>query len=765
MTLLAITFVAGNLLACLQTALPPMPVMLLATMALPALAFRQVRPVAVFVLGFWWAGIHLHVMYAQSIPGHLLGRTVLIEGKLIDRPAMPAARRTRLLLQTSQLDDGNGWQPFTQRLRLDWYGEPPAMAIGERWQLAVRLKHPAGYANPGGFDYELWLFRQHIRATGYVRDDVRNRRIAPARMMPLARLRSRLADAMAAPASELPSMALVQALTIGARDLISPTQWQVLRATGTSHLMAISGLHISLVAGLCFWCGQFTWSRASTLAARLPAARAAAVAAMSGALLYALLSGFAIPAQRALIMVTVLMLALMTGRRIGFPGVIGVAAIVTLLMDPLSLLSPGWWLSFSAVSIIAWFVIGRAGHRQRTRHWLFMPVVLAVCMGPLLLLFFQQVSLVAPLANILAVPWVSVLVVPLSLAGVVLHGISATAGLALLKLAAWFLALLWHLLEWLASFEHALFDWPQPAAWVLATAAAGVALLCVPRGVPARWPAALLLLPLLVPARVQPAPGEVWLTLLDVGQGLAAVIRTARHVLVYDTGPAFGEDFDTGRAVIAPYLRHQGIRHIDRLLISHADNDHIGGAASLLASFSVDEILTSVPSAFAARHAQACTRGLHWTWDEVEFTLLHPPADAAYQGNDASCVLHIRTADGRGVLLPGDIEQAAERTLLDFAGTQLASTVLIVPHHGSKTSSTPAFVRAVDPQLALLPAGYRNRYHFPHPAVTARYTAQGSDLLQTGHSGAITVRLSPLGEPPAVSRYRQVHPRLWRRPE
>jgi competence protein ComEC len=762
---MAFSFVAGVLLLQLQAAPPGMAVLLLAAMTLPGLAARPWRLLAVFALGYLWAAWHVQSLSAQGVPTRLLGKTVLIEGIVADRPSTRVERRTRFLLQATQLDDGAGWQPFNVQVRLDWYNEHPAVAAGERWQLAVRLKQPAGYANAGGFDYELWLFRQRIRAIGYVRTDERNRRIDSGHTSRITRLRNHLATSIETRAAGLPSMALVQALTIGERSRISSEQWRVLRVTGTSHLMAISGLHISLVAGLVFWCMRFAWSRSSTLSMRLPAVRAAAIAALLAALLYALLSGFAIPAQRALIMVSVLMFAVISGHRISFSSVISLAAVVTVLRDPLALLSAGWWLSFWAVSVIAWFVVGREGVQLRRQHWLYMPVMLAVCMAPLLLLFFQQVSLVAPLANIVAVPWVSFTVVPLALAGSLLHGLSEAAGLWVMQASAWLLDLLWYGLEWLAACEPCLLDWPQPAPWILVTTAFGVAVLCVPRGVPGRWIAALLLLPLFFPTRPQPADGEVWMTLLDVGQGLAAVVRTASHTLVYDTGPAYGEDFDTGRAVIAPYLRYLGVRRIDRLIVSHGDNDHIGGAHSLLQAFPVDGVLTSVPDAFAGKRVQPCTRGMQWSWDGVEFALLHPAGDDAYQGNDASCVLQIRIAGGQGLLLPGDIEEQGERDLLRRAGDELSSTVLVVPHHGSRTSSTAAFVRAVDPAVALVPAGYRNRYGFPRPEVVARYAARNSQVLETGRSGAITVRLLPHSTRPQITRFRRIWPRLWRRPE
>ncbi|MGB5261386.1 MAG: DNA internalization-related competence protein ComEC/Rec2 [Gammaproteobacteria bacterium] len=765
MIILAISFVAGVLALHLQATLPGMAVQLLAVAALPGLAARSLRPLAVGALGFLWAACHVQALSAQAIPERLLGQTVLLEGIVADRPSTRVERRTRFLLQAVQLDDGSGWQPFDVRVRLDWYSEHPVVAAGERWQLAVRLKPPAGYANAGGFDHELWLFCQRIRGIGYVRSDVRNRRIDAGHTASLTRFRNRLATSIETQAGGLPSMALVQALTIGERSRISSDQWRVLRVTGTSHLMAISGLHISLVAGLVFWCMQFAWSRSCALTTRLPAVRAAAIAALLAALLYALLSGFAIPAQRALVMVSVLMFAVMSGHRVSFSSVIGVAAVVTLLLDPLALLSAGWWLSFWAVCAIAWFVVGREGLRLRRQHWLFMPVALAVCMAPLLLMFFQQVSLVAPLANIVAVPWVSFLVVPLALAGSLLYGLNEVAGLALMQVSARLLDLLWYGLDWLAACESCLLDWPQPAPWILVMTSAGVAVLCVPRGVPGRWIALLLLLPVLFSARPQPAAGEVWMTLLDVGQGLAAVIRTASHTLVYDAGPAFGEDFDTGRAVIAPYLRYLGVRRIDRLVISHGDNDHIGGARSLLQAFPVDSVLTSVPDAFNGESTQACTRGMHWSWDGIEFALLHPASDDAYTGNNASCVLQIRMADGQSLLLPGDIEEEGERALLRRAGDDLASTVLVVPHHGSRTSSTAAFISAVGPEVALVPAGYQNRYGFPRPEVMARYAARHSQVLETGRSGAITVRLLPHATRPQITRFRRRWPRLWRRPE
>jgi competence protein ComEC len=342
---------------------------------------------------------------------------------------------------------------------------------------------------------------------------------------------------------------------------------------------------------------------------------------------------------------------------------------------------------------------------------------------------------------------------------------SEPAGLLLMRCAAWLLELLWGGLDRLAGLEFSMLVWPQPPLWSLLLAVTGIALLCVPRGVPGRWSGAFLLLPLVFVSRPLPAAGEAWVALLDVGQGLAAVVRTATHTLVYDTGPAFGEDFDTGHAVVVPYLRYQGVRRVDRLVISHGDNDHIGGARSLLQSYPAADILTSVPGHFAGMQAEDCRRGRQWTWDGVKFAILHPAREDGHQGNDASCVLRIEVAGGQSLLLPGDIEGAGERALLHRYAGRLASTVLVVPHHGSNSSSSMAFISAVSPAVALFPAGYMNRYRFPRPQVVARYSAAGSRLLETGRAGAIEVKLSPQTASPQISRFRADRQRHWRRRE
>ncbi len=559
-----------------------------------------------------------------------------------------------------------------------------------------------------------------------------------------------------------PGLALIRAMTIGDRSAIVPAQWEVLRSTGTSHLMAISGLHISLVAGLAFWLMRLVWSRLGALPEVIPSARAAAVLSLLAATCYAFLAGFGIPTRRALIMLAVAMAALLAGRWSRPAHVLCLAALGTLVDDPLAVLSAGWWLSFWAVTMIVYTTSGHHGAVGLWHKWTRVHIILAIGMLPVLLVFFQQASLVAPLANIIAVPWVSLLVIPVALVGTLLLFISTAAGGLLLNLAAWLMDTLWPFLGWLGSLEFSLLHHHQPLQWTWAPATAGTLLLFAPRGFPGKWLGLVLLLPLLAARPPAPGFGEAWVTLLDVGQGLSTVVRTREHTLVYDAGPAYGPAFDAGRSVVVPYLRSQGIGSIDKLFVSHGDIDHSGGVSSIVKEYPVKDLEAGVPERLTIRQASQCHRGERWRWDGVDFSLLHPDARNYGKGNNASCVLRIGTAGGGHAMLTGDIGTESERMLLKELRGQLPADVLIVPHHGSLTSSSPAFVAAVNPAYALFATGYRNRFRFPRGPVVDRYRQAGSELLDTARLGAITVKLRPGGPPGDAEAFRCSHPRYWR---
>jgi competence protein ComEC len=763
MLLISLAFLAGVLVLQWCAGLPPVWAYPAIVVALPCLKWKVSRFPAVFILGFFWAALRAEYALMPMLEPGIEGKTVLLEGTLPDLPRQLSARQLRFLFEAERLDQGSGWSDFPAKVRLDWYGSGFTPAPGERWQLAVRLKRPHGFLNPGGFDYEQWLFQQGIRATGYVRkDDVRNRRLAAGSVSVISHVRNRLKSAFGSLQKDGTSISMIRALTIGDRSAISPSQWDILRATGTSHLMAISGLHISLVAGLVFWLARLVWLRCGRLTEAIPASKAAAVIGLIVALLYALLAGFGIPVRRAFIMVSVLTLAIVSDRYSSLSQALGLAVLVTLLIDPLAVLAAGWWLSFWAVTIIACFVTGQYGRQGFARKWINLHIVMAFGMVPLLLVFFQQASLIAPAANTVVVPWVSLVVVPVALTGTVVFALNETAGGLLLQLSGVLLDAVWPLLQWMSRPDFALWRQHEPLAWTLVPAFIGLAVLFMPRGLPGRWTGVLLLLPLLTVRPEGPDRGEARVTLLDVGQGLSAVVQTRHHTLVYDAGPRFSDTFDTGQAVVVPFLRHQGIQQLDVLVVSHGDNDHIGGAASLLSEYPAPEVLSSVPGEVPAVHARACRRGQHWNWDGVRITVLHPASGDSLSGNNASCVLRIDTEGGQSALLTGDIERQAEHTLLREQRDQLPAEVLVVPHHGSMTSSSRAFIEAIHPDIALFPSGYRNRYGFPQQEIVDRYTAIHATVDQTGLSGAMTVTLTAGPGMPEIQRYRDTVQRYWR---
>jgi len=649
-------FLAGILALLCLPELPPAYSYVALCLAPLALRWRGARVPAIFLIGFFWAAWRAQVTLDHVLDTKLESRTVLVQGVIADIPVGRPARALRFPFHAERLDAGGGWTDFRRTLRLGWYRTRERPALGERWQLAVRLKRPHGFANPGGFDFERWLFQQHISATGYVRDDGRNRLLAVGQRWFTDGFRGTMADYFDAQTNPPPSLALIRALTIGDDGDINREQWDVLRATGTTHLMVISGTHISLVAGLVFWLTRYLWARLGGLPEALPAARAAGVSALLVATWYALLTGLGIPSRRALIMLAVGIGALLAGRWSRPAQVLALAAIATLVVDPQAVLASGWWLSFWAVTMIVLITAGRFGRAGFWSGLTRVHVVLAVGMLPLLLLFYQQASLVAPVANLIAVPWVSLLVVPTALMGTVLLSVSTTVGGWLLHLAAATMDLLWPALSWLAGWEFSLISLPQPPSWTLPPALAGLLLLFAPRGLPGRGPALVLLLPMLAARSAAPEVGAVWVTLLDVGQGLATVVRTRNHTLVYDAGPAYGPDFDTGRAVLVPYLRGQGVRRIDSLVVSHGDNDHIGGVASLLQEYQPGEVRAGIPERITMRKVQQCRQGERWRWDGVDFAVLHPDARSYHKGNNSSCVIHIESAGGWRALLTGDIE-------------------------------------------------------------------------------------------------------------
>jgi len=710
-----------------------------------------------FWIGMAWSCWSAGALLADGLPSGLEGVDTTINGTLATLPQRQG-RVTRFEFVPDPVQEATDAQ-LPRRLRLAWYGQHPPLRAGDRWRLRLRLKRPRGFINPGGFDFEGWLFRRGIRATGYVRDHPANKRLGPApgARYALQRLRQRLAAALAEALVDSPRRGLLTALALGERGAITTDQWTVLRNTGTSHLVAISGLHLGLVAGLFFmfvrhawaWCGLTRWGAAQSAAAWLTLPMAA---------LYAGLAGFSVPTQRALLMVGVV-LAVLLMRRALAPGRALVLALTgVLLLDPLAPGSAGFWLSFGAVAVILYTVAWRQPGGLRYWRWAWIQIALALGLAPLLVVAFQQVPLVAPLANLIAVPLVGFVLVPLVLVATLLVLPLPGVGEVLLQVADYLLGLGWTPLEASAGWALAQQGFAEPPMWAVMTGCVGVFLLLAPRGLPLRLPGLVLLLPLFTFRPETPVHGAAWVTVFDVGQGLAVLVRTRDHLLVFDTGPAYSARFDAGSAVIVPELRRLGRDRVDALVVSHGDNDHAGGLTSLRAEIAVDRLYTGA-GVTDADDAEACRAGTRWNWDGVEFIFLHPGAEKD-AGNDGSCVLRV-AASGATLLLTGDIEAGAEHQLLARDAGALRAEVIQVPHHGSRTSSTSPFIAAVMPQIALVSSGWRNRFGMPVPEVIARYDAIGAEVIDTASAGAIEVRLPSGPGRPGIRRFREQDQRFW----
>lgn len=751
----ALAFLVGIVLVQQLPALPSLAwAWLLLPLALLAWRIPRAWPLVFLVGGIVWISFRAGLILADRLPATLEGVDLTLTGVVADIPQSTSyGMRFEFAVDAAEADGVAIATPRRVLLTSALRGFVPR--AGEAWRVRARLKRPHGFQNPGGFDYEAFLFRARIGATGYVRPEPQPQRAAiSTERFAIDAIRQRLGERIEAALAGNDYAGIVVALANGNARGISDTQWEVLRQTGTLHLVAISGLHISLIGGIAFLLGRFVWALPGFTVLRLPAPHAGAIAAMIAATLYAALAGFVIPTQRALIMLAVAMLGIAWRRRIAPSQILAIALLAVLVHDPLAVMAPGFWLSFAAVAVILYIAQGTTP-LSLWRRWGYLQLAIAVGMLPLMLWLFQQVSLVAPLANLIAVPVFDVLAVPLTLTGIGLLtlGLDALATFAF-NVAAKLLQALWYVLDALATVEVGQWVQHRPTAIALACALIGAAWLLAPRGWPARWIGALWLLPMLWWRPPVPAPGELWFTLLDVGQGLAAVVRTERHVLVYDTGARFSTRFDAGRAVVLPYLRAQGIERLDHLIVSHGDNDHIGGAASLMRLMPIARVQSSVPERLGAVR---CVAGERWEWDEVEFVMLNPPAKGATSDNDGSCVLLIRSRYGR-VLLPGDIAKRAERRLAS-AANDLAADILVVPHHGSKSSSTAEFIAAVRPSHVVFPVGYRNRYRHPHPQVVERYAALGSLRYDSATNGAVEFRLRADGI--AVAAYRDRARRYW----
>ena len=715
------------------------------------------------ICGFLWAFLRADIILANELDRAIEGETVIITGEVVSLPEIMDSG-IRFEFQITEMRSQTGISLENPgKIRLGWYRQDVMIQPGEHWRLNVRLKRPYGFSNPGGFDYEGWLFQHRIRATGYVRNKEQNEliyRASPFSVNYQRHLLRSLINTTRIPDFE---KSFLYALSLGDRSKISAKQWQTLTQTGTSHLLAISGLHIGLVAGLFFIVGRWMWAFAGSLPLQMSSQRFAALAGLSGAFMYAALAGFSIPTQRALIMLSVWMLSLFFNRKYASSDIITISLLLVLIIDPFAAMDAGFWLSFIAISIIAYGMTCRvqsniSAWRNVWWKWGRVQYLVAVGLFPVLVLWFQQYPLVGVLANIIAVPYVSLIVVPLVLLGIVLLLVVFPVGEFVLQLAGQVLGVLWPFLEYLSSLKFNLWHSASPSPLVFVAGMIGVLILLMPKGIPARWIGMLWLVPLLLPHTESPKATDFWLAQLDVGQGLATVIQTQGHALIYDTGDKFSERFNAADAVIIPFLKDQNIFRPDLLIVSHGDRDHIGGAKALLGKYPGMHVLTSIEEKITHTNVDTCVAGQRWQWDGVNFEILSPSHTEAYQGNNSSCVLKVSN-DQHSILLAGDIEQPAESRLITTQADKLSAKLLIAPHHGSKTSSSLDFIDEVSPELAVFPVGYRNRFGFPKQDIISRYESRQVKILNTARDGALLFRFDD--QQMIFSRYRHDNKRFW----
>ncbi len=763
----AVGFLLGILSLNLFHTLPSLSTIICGMALLSFLSFITKRfcklpLVLAFIFGFFWMWLHAKSVIDQWIPPTIEGKTIEVIG-VID-----SISNLEKELSSFDFDIQTVVSPVTWlnpgRIRIRW-ALPPNLQAGDQWQFSIRLKRPRAYSNPGSFDLEKKFFQKNIVGEGTVVESLPYKKLRSATWNHLIdQFRFWLKNKLNLSLKDHAFSGIIYALVIGMQENIPLQQWEVFRKTGTAHLVAVSGLHIGLIASSVFFLMRILSRFLPIYFFKIPIPIFCAIISLITTITYALLAGFGVATRRALIMIAFFMCFLLKRRLYSVvQGYFG-ALMLVLLFDPLSTLSTGFWLSFGAVAFILYGMKGRLKPTGVWYKWGRVQWIVGCGLIPVTLNSFNMASLISPVANLIAIPWVSFLVVPLSLLGSILGSLDLNIGTFFLKMATNCFAALWPILEKLSHIPKITFECAMLSNTTLIMLTIGILLLLTPRGFPVKYVGLIWILPVFFtkPEIIEKNTAKV--TVLDVGQGLATVVETKNHVLVFDTGPRLSKHFDTGERVVLPYLATRGIKNIDALILSHNDNDHVGGAKSILQKINVKKIISS-EKLFESKNLELCFAGQQWEWDGVLFEMLHPTPTAVLTSkrNERSCVLRIKTAK-HSVLLTADIEANSEKLLIRKAPKQLSATVMLVPHHGSRTSSTLEFIRTVSPKYAIIPVGYLNAYGHPKPEIVERYKREGVMIFDTVKDGAVSFTLNDKETLIMLEPYRLKNQKYWHIP-
>lgn len=756
----ALSLILGVLFAFFNAELiAPFCIAYLPITLLLAFLVPRYRFLLLILSAYLWTGLHFHNAINLKLRYDFDNQTVLLSGVIAD---IPEVRSTsiKLLIKPDLIE---GYQHSLPKLiRLSWYHNKQLPTAGERWQFLAKLRRPGGFQNPAGFDYERWLFVKGIGATGYVKFSTKNKRLESPDWWNINRLRSWIVLSIDRACPTCNSQGLIKALTIGYRADIDPAQRQILKDSGTAHLLAISGLHIGLISGLFYLLGRWLW-RIYCYRFGYNQIEFSALLSLCAGLSYAALAGFGIPTVRALIMLSVVCLALKFRAQCNLLNTIATAIVIILIVDPLAIGSTSLWLSAGALLMINFVLYLLQDQQGWLRKLLLIQGLFSLIFIPIGIVLFGQVNSAGFLANIIAIPVISFVLLPLTLLASFFVSVNLPYADSLLMMVDKGLSLLINYLQWLLESGMAAFGTANIPLPLVLLSLVGLIILVMPKAMPGKKPAIMLVLLPIIWSPEKAPYGSFKMTVLDVGMGTSIVVRTRNHSLVYDYGPGNNQGFSAGSWVVKPFLQYHNILPPDLMVISHVDQDHSGGFRTFQLDYDPSRLMSGTPNKLKERlnldsAIQSCHDITAWHWDGVGFEFLPlPKTSTMTDSNNRSCVLKIQGLDS--VLLAGDIESKRENQLVESNPDRLKSDLLVVPHHGSLTSSSANFVRSVLPKAVIFTVGKNNRWGFPKPEIIDRYESIDSRIYRTDLHGAVSVYSDSTGF--RVESLRQHRPRLW----